>query len=244
VPIVTADLPEQMLHLPKPHDLQTKFVFGLILAAFVLGSLFLAGSYFHMRSVLKEEVRDKARLIFAHLDSIQHYVRDVLRPAMYEHFPSSFIIQAMSSSYIARQIMSPDHGVDSGSLFRRVAIDARNPDYEANELEQKLIRQFQETGNGLWQGYQELDGERYYIMAPPVRHAWFRQTARCHRRPRPGGDLGKAQHRLGPPDHPHLFRLFRLRDPPVFFRLERIVQAARGQESQAHQQRVQTSCHR
>lgn len=171
-----------MLHLPKPHDLQTKFVFGLILAAFVLGSLFLAGSYFHMRSVLKEEVRDKARLIFAHLDSIQHYVRDVLRPAMYEHFPSSFIIQAMSSSYIARQIMSPDHGVDSGSLFRRVAIDARNPDYEANELEQKLIRQFQETGNGLWQGYQELDGERYYIMARPVR--FEQQCLYCHGTPK------------------------------------------------------------
>lgn len=170
------------MHLPKPHNLQTKFVFGLIIAAFVLGSLFSAGSYFHMRSVLEEEVHDRARLIFAHLDAIQNYVRDILRPAMYEHFPASFIIQAMSSSYISRQIMSPDHGVDSGSLFRRVAIDARNPSFEANELEKTLIRQFRETGKELWQGYQELNGERYYVMARPV--SFKQQCLYCHGDPK------------------------------------------------------------
>jgi signal transduction histidine kinase len=167
-----------MLPLPKSPNLQTKFVFGMVVTAFVLGSLFSAGSYFHMRSVLEEEVRDKARLIFAHLDSIQRYVRDVLRPAMYEHFPSSFIIEAMSSSYISRQIMSPERGAESGSLFRRVAMDARNPDYEANQLERELIRHFQTTNTELWQGYQQLNGERYYVMARPVR--FTQQCLYCH----------------------------------------------------------------
>ncbi len=175
-----------MIRLPKPHNLQTKFVVGLVAAAFTLGTMFSAGSYFHMRSVLEEEVRDKARLIFSHLDSIQHYVRDVLRPAMYEHFPASFIIQAMSSSYISRQIMSPDHGADTGSLFRRVAIDARNPFYEANDLEKELISHFRSTGEDLWQGYQVLNGDRFYVMARPVR--FEQQCLYCHGAPEDAPD--------------------------------------------------------
>lgn len=174
--------PRPAMHIPKPHNLQTKFVFGLFLAAIGLGSIFSAGSYFHMRSVLEQEVRDKARLIFAHLDSVQHYVRDILRPTMYDRFPDAFVIQAMSSSYISRQIMSPVHAPDNGSLFRRVAVDARNPNYEANDRERELIGYFRETADReLWQGYQVLNGERHYVMARPVR--FEQQCMYCHGKP-------------------------------------------------------------
>ena len=72
-----------------------------------------------MKNVLEEEVRDKAMLIFAHVDSIQHYVRDVLRPAMYERLPASFVIEAMSSSYISRTIMAPVNDTSDGTIYRR-----------------------------------------------------------------------------------------------------------------------------
>ncbi|MBE0584300.1 MAG: DUF3365 domain-containing protein, partial [Desulfofustis sp.] len=170
------------MHLPKLYNLQTKFVVGLVFAAIALGSIFSAGSYLHLRSVMELEVEDKARLIFAHVDSIQHYVRDTLRPAMYEHFPASFIIQAMSSSFISRQIMSPVHAPENGSLFRRVAIDARNSDYEANQLERELISYFREDpARELWQGYQVLNGDRHYVMARPVR--FDQQCLYCHGSP-------------------------------------------------------------
>jgi two-component system, NtrC family, sensor kinase len=170
------------MHLPKLYNLQTKFIVGLVFAAIALGSIFSAGSYLHLRSVMELEVEDKARLIFAHVDSIQHYVRDTLRPAMYEHFPAAFIIQAMSSSFISRQIMSPVHAPENGSLFRRVAIDARNPDYEANQLERELISYFrQDAARELWQGYQVLNGDRHYVMARPVR--FDQQCLYCHGSP-------------------------------------------------------------
>ncbi len=176
------------MHIPKPHSLQTRFFIGLCLAAFVLGAIFSVVSYFHLRNALKHEVEDKARLFFTHLEGIQQYVRKTLRPAMYERFPTTFIIEAMSSSYISREIMSPFSAPNHGSLFRRVALDARNPDYEANELEQQLISYFQENpSQQIWQGYQSIQGDRHYIMARPVR---FEQPCLyCH---------GKAED--APPD--------------------------------------------
>jgi signal transduction histidine kinase len=123
-----------------------------------------------MRNLLEEEVRDKAKLILTHVDSVQHYVRDVLRPTMYERLPAAFVIQAMSSSYISRKIMASVNALHDGTIFRRVAMDARNPDFEANDYERELIRYFRANSKQeLWQGYKAIDGEQYYLMVRPVR---------------------------------------------------------------------------
>lgn len=170
------------MHLPKPHKIQTKFLSGLMLAALFFGVVFSFGFYFHMRNVLEEEVRDKAKLILTHVDSVQHYVRDILRPVMYERLPSAFVIQAMSSSYISRQIMASVNSPQDGTIFRRVAIGARNPDYEANEKERSLIQQFRTNAKlELWQGYREINNEQYYLMVRPVR--FDESCMYCHGRP-------------------------------------------------------------
>jgi signal transduction histidine kinase len=158
------------MHIPKPSKIQTKFISGLLMASIILGIAFSTGFYLHMKTVLEEEVRDKALLIFAHVDSIQHYVRDVLRPTMYERLPSSFIIEAMSSSFISRTIMAPVNDDRDGTIYRRVAIDARNPAYEANEHERDLIRYFRVNADQeMWQGYKAIRGEKYYVKARAVR---------------------------------------------------------------------------
>ncbi len=169
------------MYLPKPQKIQAKFLSGLVLSSILLGIVFSIGFYLHMRNVLEEEVRDKARLILMHVDSIQHYVRDVLRPAMYERLPASFIIQAMSSSYISRKIMSPVNAPHDGTIYRRVAIDSRNPDYEANDHERELIRYFRDNADQkLWQGYKVINGEKNYLMVRPVR--FEQECMYCHGR--------------------------------------------------------------
>ena len=67
------------IHLPKPQRIQTKFITGLLLCALLLGLACSLGFYVHVRNVLEEEVQDKAKLILSQVDSVQHYVRDVLR---------------------------------------------------------------------------------------------------------------------------------------------------------------------
>ncbi|MGB5233228.1 MAG: DUF3365 domain-containing protein [Desulfoprunum sp.] len=189
------------MHLPKPHRIHTKFIAGLMLAAILLGIATSLGFYLHMRNVLEQEVRDKARIILTHVDSVQRYVRDVLRPTMYQRLPAAFVIQAMSSSYISRRIMSSFNVPQDGTIFRRVAIGARNPDYEANDHERELIGYFRTNSTReMWQGYRLIDGEKYYLMVRPVR---FEQGCMyCHGRPQDApaellklyGDRGFGKH--------------------------------------------------
>lgn len=170
------------MQFPKPQRIQAKFITGLMLAALFLGVAFSFGFYLHMRNVLEEEVQDKAKLILTHVDSVQQYVREVLRPTMYERLPDAFVIQAMSSSFISRKIMASVNAPQDGTIFRRVAIGARNPDYEANEYERELIKNFQKKGTSdTWQGYRVINDEQYYLMVRPVR---FNQGCMyCHGRP-------------------------------------------------------------
>ncbi len=170
------------IHLPKPQRIQTKFITGLLLCALLLGLACSLGFYVHVRNVLEEEVQDKAKLILSQVDSVQHYVRDVLRPAMYERLPSAFVIQAMSSSYITRAVMAPMNERHEGATFRRVAVGARNPAYEADGNEQELIQYFRDHGQQeLWQGYRMLNGEKYYLMVRPVR--FEQECMYCHGQP-------------------------------------------------------------
>ncbi len=167
------------MQLPRPHSLHSRFFLGLCAATFCIGALLATGFYFHMNSFLETEVREKARLVLSQVDSVQKYVRSVLRPAMYNTYPDTFILEAMSSSYISRRIMGHAEGLAGEPLYRRVAIHARNPDYEANQIEQELIDTFRShPNNKVWQGYRSIDGERFFIMARP---AIFKKSCMyCH----------------------------------------------------------------
>ncbi|MFV0347462.1 MAG: DUF3365 domain-containing protein [Halodesulfovibrio sp.] len=166
------------MHFPRPSTLQTKFLSGLTAATMVLGVCFAVGFYLHMRTVLEDEVRDKAKLIFLQVDSVQRYVRSTLRPRMYDVLPDQFVIEAMSTSFMSRAIMDGMRSED-GHLYRRVAISARNPKFEANVLERELVGYFRTNkGEQLWQGYRDVDGEEFYIMARPV--VFYDGCMRCH----------------------------------------------------------------
>ncbi len=167
------------MKLPRPYSIQSKFLLSLILTSLIIGGLLFAGFSMHMNKVLENVVRDKARMVFGQVDSVQNYVRGVLRPQMYEELPDKFVIQAMSSSFVTRNIMAREEDKDSTYSYRRVAKGARNPDYEANEIELELINHFRENPKQtFWEGYKNIHGEKHFIMARP---AIFKESClRCH----------------------------------------------------------------
>lgn len=189
------------MHLPKPSKIQTKFISGLLIASIILGVAFSTGFYLHMHSVLEEEVRDKGKLIFLQVDSIQNYVRNQLRPIMYDRLPSSFVIEAMSSSYISRTIMASVNEEHEGTIYRRVAIGARNPAYEATAEERELIEMLgSDPAREIWEGYRVVGGQRYFIKARQVRFG--KECMYCHGKPEEAppelielyGDRGFGKH--------------------------------------------------
>lgn len=168
-----------MKYSRKHYTLQRKFLLSLGISAVVLCVLFSAIFYVHMRSVVEEQVRDKAELVFAQIDAIQAYVRTVLRPRMFERHPDDFLIEAMSSSFISRNIMERVGDKAIGHVYRRVAEGARNPQSEASDLELSLIDHFRSDRTlDKWAGTVKMRGSDYYVIARPV--IFGKECMPCH----------------------------------------------------------------
>jgi len=167
-----------------PKKLQTKFLLGLTAITFAGGLLFAAALYYHMRALLETEAKGKAELVLSQAQAVQGYVRTVLRPEMYDILPDDeFMLKAMSSSYVSRRIMENVELEGSAFTYRRVAVNARNPRFEATPREVRLIEHFQQEANDRqWAGIETFkDGVEYFCVARPV---VFRESClHCHGTP-------------------------------------------------------------
>ncbi|WP_461210941.1 c-type heme family protein [Desulfocurvus sp. DL9XJH121] len=171
------------MQITRPYTLQTKFLLGLTAASLVIGVLIATGFYFQMRQLLNEEVHGRAALILAQADAVKGYVQKTLRPTMYEVVPDTFVIQAMSSSFVTRSVMEKAAKDGGGHVFRRVALSSRNPRFEANEFERGLIQRFRRKPSlTLWQGYEKIGGVMHYVLARPVTYS--AGCMRCHGDPK------------------------------------------------------------
>lgn len=135
------------LHLNRWHSLslQTRFSIGLVAAALGMGCIFFAILFFHMQSIVINEVRDRSNLMLDQVNAVQAYVRNVLRPRMYEEFKDDrFLLEAMSSSYISREVMDTAQS-QTDFIYRRVAFNARNPASDPTSRERELIRFFDQS---------------------------------------------------------------------------------------------------
>lgn len=114
---------------------------GVILLFFcAISSLLL---YEQGRSLLEEAAGAKSQIVMAAVEASQSYVREVLRPKMYEILgQDAFVLEAMSTSYVSRAVMDRFHQSMPEYYYRRVAIDARNPAFEANPAEVEVISSF------------------------------------------------------------------------------------------------------
>ena len=59
----------------------------------LLGAIFLVSLHMHLREMLHIEAEAKAELIFAHLSSVQDYVRTTLRPAASQALPADNFVK-------------------------------------------------------------------------------------------------------------------------------------------------------
>lgn len=171
------------MNLFSKTTLQTKFVFWLILSMFCVGAFLSTALYFNLKNLLLSEVKDKTHLLFAQVDSIQNYVQLILRPSMYDLLEDNrFVRESMSSSFISKEIMEKMEFPKEEYLYRRVAINARNPKFEVNDLESTFITYFRKTKHkDIWEGIKKYNGEEYYITTRPVRFG--KPCMRCHGNP-------------------------------------------------------------
>lgn len=168
----------------RQSGIQTKFLLGLGAILVFFSGLASITIYFQQKEILEDEAYQKAALIMTAMDASRSYVREVLRPRMYSVVgDDEFILEAMSSSYISRAIMERVNTEVDDFTYRRVSINARNPDYEANRLEREMIAYFAENSHvNEWQKIiEDESGQRVFMRFQPV---VFKKTClHCHGNP-------------------------------------------------------------
>ncbi len=166
--------------------LQSRFMLGLacIFVGFCLVVTTLL--YLHEKKMLEKEGYQKTELIMAAVESTRGYVREVLRPRMFEVLGrEKFILEAMSTSYIGRVVMDRFQDQLPAFAYRRAAINARNRDFEANALEREKIDYFARNPEAEdWHGIVRTGQGHMYMRFKPVRFA--ASCLHCH------GDPGRA----------------------------------------------------
>ena len=164
-------------------SLQARFQLGLafILCFFCLLSVIFV--YTMQRNLLEREALRQTKLVMSSLEATRRYVRETLRPRMYEILPEhSFVIESMSSSYITRVIMQNLGEELSEFNYRRVAENPRNPDFAPQNLEQKMITYFRDKEEqDSWEGVIGQGASQQFIRFQPVR---FKKSCLiCHGSP-------------------------------------------------------------
>lgn len=152
-------------------SLQAKFLLGLSLILFFFSVFAGCLIYLYEKHQIERDALQKSEMIMAAASSTRRYVQDILRPKMYEILgKDAFVLEAMSSSFISRSIMEY-LGRDMPDLqYRRVAVNARNLDFEANPFEREMIRYFAEQPDKTnWIGIRTVDGRQFFKRVQPVR---------------------------------------------------------------------------
>lgn len=174
---------QELLGNIKPPGAQGKFLIGLACILFFF-CLFWSGIiYTHQKKRLQAEALHKAELVMAAVDANRAYVQEILRPRMYSLLgQDSFVIEAMSTSYVSRVVMEKFKEDLPDISYRRVAINAKNPEFEANPRELEMIRYFNDHPQAeSWQGIRTVAGEQYFVKFSPVRYD--DTCLHCHGRP-------------------------------------------------------------
>ena len=165
------------------HNLKLQFQVGLGVILFCF-CLFTATIIYHFqKNLLEEETLRQAELVMTSLESTRSYIREVLRPKMFTELGDDhFMIEAMSTSFITRVIMDRFTEELPDFKYRRVAVDARNPDFEANRQERKMITFFQKNAQDQeWHGMTKMANDRYYTLYRPI--TFKKSCLHCHGEP-------------------------------------------------------------
>ncbi len=153
--------------------LSTKFnlAVGSIIFVFCLAFSFLL--YHHLKERAVEEANDKTRIILEQVDAVGSYVREELRPKMFEILSNSpnqddFVVEAMSTTHVRCSVMSR---FEKGQhyIYKRVSPNPHNPKNRADEFHEKMIGYFRKNGNlSPWNGMVTIQDRQYLMAARPV----------------------------------------------------------------------------
>lgn len=189
-------------------SLQTKFSLGIILILGLFSGLLSYGLYRQLEDSLVKNVYEESQIILAELEATRKYVAEILRPRISSLVSSDeFVLEAMSTTYVSRQIMDRFQTVFPNFSYKRAAINPREKRNQADAFEKRILLRFERDRTlKEWQDIVSRENERFFVRMVPI----YTESPclRCHGDPSdaparliglygPQGGFGRKQGEIG-----------------------------------------------
>lgn len=153
-------------------NLKFSFAVGIILLFFC--SVMSVILYYYLRTQVVKDAEEKTAIIMAHVKATGDYVRETLRPAIFDALErlnarDEFIIEAMSTTHITMQVMSRFNKELKDYAFKRLSDNPMNKKNMADLFHLEMLNYFRSNPKEkAWKGIVSLDGEQYLYRFNPV----------------------------------------------------------------------------
>ncbi len=174
------NLANSLLTRARDLSLQTKFSLGIVIILGVFTGFLSYGLYKQLEDSLIRNVDQKSEIILAELGATRNYVSSILRPKISSLIADDeFVLEAMSSAYVSRQIMDRFQKTFPAFRYKRAAIDSRGPLNEADAFEREILCRLRADPHLKdWQGLVTRNNERFFVRMVPIRTE--SACLRCH----------------------------------------------------------------
>jgi signal transduction histidine kinase len=162
--------------------LRAKFSLGIGIIFLIFSVTVSATLYVFLRQDAIKEGKEKANLVDIAATAVGNYVKDTLRPKIYELLPGQFFKEGMSITFVTRQFFNLFLKNRPEYVLKYATPDPRNPLNAPEKKELEIKEHFK--GNPkekLWEGVIERKGEKYYARFSPM---WVEEGClKCHGTP-------------------------------------------------------------
>ena len=159
--------------------------FSLVIGAFALAfsGFVLYRTWSSTHQEMERLVEREGKLALEFNLAVREYVGQTLRPAMQKRVaPGEFMLEAMSSSYVARCVFEKVQQRLPGYVIKFSSAVPRNPVNQAGPEELRMLDYFRQHPEVMrWSGHIQLDGKDYLAHLSPMRVK--EACLQCHGRP-------------------------------------------------------------
>lgn len=148
----------------KKLTVKSKFRLGAAAILILICTLAAVVAYNYLENLVTQTVYKETDIFVATADATRIYVKDVLRPEIGKLVSADdFIPQAMSTSYVGREVMARLHKEFPEFNYKRAAGNPMNPANLADEFELDMLEWFnQNLDRNEWHGLIQKGNRSYY----------------------------------------------------------------------------------
>lgn len=171
----------------KRFSLNLKFSLAVGTILLIFCAIMSVVLFYYLRSQVVKDAEDKTAIIMAHVKATGDYVRETLRPAIFNalhrlNARDEFIIEAMSTTHVSMQVMSRFNKDQKDYVFKRLSDNPMNKKNTADLFHLEMLSYFRSNPKEkAWKGIVSLDGGQYLYRLNPV--VMDTPCLQCHGKP-------------------------------------------------------------